>query len=105
MRGLERVKDAQRDIRTSNVLTFTLCAAVKENGRQFQVSWNVTEDCHMTLSMNSKMVRQVILKDLRKIKIFAQFLFHTVPQVNSFCHENEALRNSEHVGEPATLFN
>ena len=76
--GLECLKDVRSDIRTLNVGTCKLWAAIKETGRQFQVSWNVTEDCHMTLSMNWKMVRQVLLKDLGKIKIFAQFVPHCV---------------------------
>jgi hypothetical protein len=36
--GLECLKDPQRDIRTLNVRTFKLEAAVKETGKLFQVS-------------------------------------------------------------------
>jgi len=57
----------------------------------------------MTLSMNWKIVRQVLLKDLGKIKIFAQFVPHYVAG-KFFLHGKEALRKSEHCEELATLF-
>jgi len=38
VRGLECLKDPQRDIRTLNVRTFKLWAAVKETEKQFQVT-------------------------------------------------------------------